>query len=137
MIECAGDSGECGFAGAALRLGGAGGCLEEHSRLPGRRRKPADTGRAAVARPVALAGGKFEQAAAQDTYSRELDFRHTYEVPAFSDAKFAWRSGYSFLSAPAIHAQRFFAVEGHLDGLGYMVNSEGTEVSGAGDRCGS
>ncbi len=79
--------------------------------------------------PVALAGGKFEQAAPQDTYSRELDFRHTYEVPAFGGAKFAWRAGYSFLSVPGIQAQRFFAVEGHLDGLGYMVNSEGTEVA--------
>jgi hypothetical protein len=79
--------------------------------------------------PVALVGGKFVQARPQDTYSRELDFRHSYEVPAPGDARFEWRFGYSFLPAPVIRAQRFFAVEGHLDGLGYMVNSEGTEVA--------
>ncbi|MGC2804885.1 MAG: beta-galactosidase [Candidatus Acidiferrales bacterium] len=79
--------------------------------------------------PVALMDGKFEQARPQDTYSRELDFRHSYAVPAFGDAKFAWRLGYSFFSTPVVRAQRFFAVEGHLDGLGYMVNSEGTEVA--------
>lgn len=79
--------------------------------------------------PVALSDGQFKQARPQDTYSRELDFRHAYEVPTPGDTKFEWRFGYSFLRAPAIRAHRFFAVEGHLDGLGYMVNSAGTEVA--------
>jgi hypothetical protein len=79
--------------------------------------------------PVTLSGGKFEQARPQDTYARELDFRHTYEAPTSGDIKFEWRFGYSFFSAPSIRARRFFAVEGRLDGLGYMVNSEGTEVA--------
>jgi hypothetical protein len=79
--------------------------------------------------PVALSDGKFKQARPQDAYSRELDFRHTYEVPVPSGTKFEWRLGYSFLGVPAIRAHRFFAVEGHLDGLGYMVDSNGTEVA--------
>jgi hypothetical protein len=43
--------------------------------------------------------------------------------------KFAWRAGYSFLPRVGIQAQRLFAIEGRLDGLGYMVNSEGVEVA--------
>ena len=79
--------------------------------------------------PVSAFGGKFIQSLPQDTYSRELDFRHSYEVPVQSGAVFAWRSGYSFLHAPQIRARRFFAVEGHLNGLGYMLNSDGLEVA--------
>jgi hypothetical protein len=78
--------------------------------------------------PVTASDGKFVQARPQDTYSRELDFRHTYEVPRQS-GMFAWKSGYSFLRNVGIRAQRFFAIEGRLDGLGYMVNSDGVEVA--------
>src|ERR1700730_3968363 len=79
--------------------------------------------------PVTASDGKINQAPPQDTYSRELDFRHTYEVPRQGGTKFAWRLGYSFLRAPEIRAQRIFAIEGRLDGLGYMVNSEGVEIA--------
>jgi hypothetical protein len=79
--------------------------------------------------PVTLADGKFAAARPQDTYSRELDFRHTYEVPRAGANKFVWRSDYSFLRTPEVRARRFFAVEGRLDGLGYMVNSGGVEVA--------
>jgi Beta-galactosidase len=79
--------------------------------------------------PVALSEGTFKQARPQDTYSRELEFRHTYEVPTPGDTKFEWKPGYSFLRAPVIRAARFFAVEGRLDGLGYMVNLKGTELA--------
>jgi hypothetical protein len=78
--------------------------------------------------PVIAANGKFIQARPQHTYSRELDFRHSYEVPRTA-AKFEWRSGYSFLDTAQIRASRFFAVEGRLNGLGYMVNSDGGKVA--------
>ncbi len=79
--------------------------------------------------PVNASGGKFSQSLPQDTYSRELDFRHSYEVPVQSGAVFAWRSGYSFLHAPKIRARRFFAAEGHVNGLGYMLNSDALEAA--------
>ncbi len=79
--------------------------------------------------PVTEAAGKFVEAAPQDTYSRVIDFRHTYEVPVSGDAHFAWRSGYDFPKTPQVHARRFFAVEGRLDGLGYMVDSTGLQVA--------
>src|ERR1700691_2803474 len=69
--------------------------------------------------PVTEAAGKFVEAAPQDTYSRVIDFRHTYEVPVSGDAHFAWRPGYDLPETPQIRARRFFAVEGRLDGLGY------------------
>ncbi|MFZ0305759.1 MAG: beta-galactosidase [Terracidiphilus sp.] len=75
--------------------------------------------------PVTEADGKFVQATPQDTYARALQFNHTYAVPVSSPAHFAWKHGYAFGQTPAIRASRFFAVEGHLDGLGYMVDSTG------------
>lgn len=79
--------------------------------------------------PVRAAAGSYIQERPQDTYAREINIRHTYEAPRTGDAKFAWKSGYSFLRSPAIRARRFFALEGRLNGLGYMVNSEGLEVA--------
>jgi len=75
--------------------------------------------------PVTEANGKFVQEAPQDTYARALQFNHTYAVPVSSQAHFAWKHGYAFSQTPRIRASRFFAVEGHLDGLGYMVDSTG------------
>jgi hypothetical protein len=66
----------------------------------------------------------------QDTYSRELGFPHTYEIPRpDAAAKFAWRDGYSFLHTPEVRARRWFAVEGRVDGLGYMADSSGDQVA--------
>ncbi len=79
--------------------------------------------------PVAVAGGKFVQSPAQDTYSRELDLRHTYELPPLGATKFAWKPGYSFLPTPAVRARRFFALQGGLDGLGYMVDAGGVRLA--------
>ncbi|HEX4006821.1 MAG TPA: alpha-amylase family protein [Acidobacteriaceae bacterium] len=80
--------------------------------------------------PVTGHAGDFHERYPQDTYARSLDFRNTYEVPAV-DAKstFAWRDGYSFLPRLSIRAQHFFAVEGHLDGLGYMIDGTGDKVA--------
>jgi hypothetical protein len=75
--------------------------------------------------PVTEADGKFVQAAPQDTYARALSFNHTYQVPVSSSAHFDWKHGYAFAETPQVHARRFFAVEGRLDGLGYMVDPTG------------
>ncbi|HXR39124.1 MAG TPA: alpha-amylase family protein, partial [Terracidiphilus sp.] len=79
--------------------------------------------------PVSLVNGQYVAAAPQDTYSRVLGFRHTYEVPVARDAAFQWRAGYAWLPSLKIHAQHFFAVEGHLNGLGYMADREGQLVA--------
>jgi len=79
--------------------------------------------------PVTLADGKFIQSRSQDTYARELGFRHSYPVPVPSGSHFAWRFGYSFLHAPVIRARSFFTTEGRLEGLGYMMDPEGAAVA--------
>jgi hypothetical protein len=79
--------------------------------------------------PVGFADGQYVAAVPQDTYSRALGFRHTYEVPVARDAAFHWRTGYSWLPSLAIHAQHFFAVEGRLNGFGYMADSAGQLVA--------
>jgi hypothetical protein len=79
--------------------------------------------------PVNLANRQYVAASPQDTYSRALGFRHTYEVPVGKDAAFHWRQGYSWLPKLEVKAQRFFAVEGRLDGLGYMTDSAGQLVA--------
>src|SRR5436190_3404276 len=68
--------------------------------------------------PVTQSQGKFQEAVPQDPYSRELDFRHTYELPSQAGAKFAWKHGYAFAQTPEVRGRKFFAVEGHLDRLG-------------------
>ncbi len=78
---------------------------------------------------VSASNGKFNQLPPQDTYSRELDFRHSYEVRVPTGATFSWRSGYSFLHKSNVRARHFFALEGHLNGLGYMLNPDGLEVA--------
>ncbi len=75
--------------------------------------------------PVSEASGKFVAASPQDTYACVLGFSHTYQVPVPPDERFAWKFGYDFPQTPQVHARRFFAVEGRLDGLGYMVDAGG------------
>jgi len=79
--------------------------------------------------PVTQVGAAFVESRPQDTYSRALDLRHTYEVPVTPDAHFAWKTGYSFASTPKVRAEKFFTVEGRLDGLGYMVDTTGLLVA--------
>jgi hypothetical protein len=78
--------------------------------------------------PVTDVDGKFIEGRPQDTYSRVLDFRHTYEVPVSSDARFAWKHGYA-LPEMQIHARSFFTIEGRSNGLGYMVDGTGLLVA--------
>ncbi len=79
--------------------------------------------------PVTAAGGRFVEAPPQDAYSRELGLQHTYEVPRQDGAKFSWKSGCSFLRTPELRARRLFAIQGGLDGLGYLVNADGVRVA--------
>jgi hypothetical protein len=80
--------------------------------------------------PVSGRAGAFTKEDPQDTFSRVLDFRHTYVVPAVeAGANFSWRDGYTFLPKVALRAKRFFAVEGRLNGLGYMVDGDGDKVA--------
>lgn len=79
--------------------------------------------------PVARNNGLFVKASPQDTYSRELGFQHIYTVPVTSDVNFSWRDGYSFLLRVQVQAQRYFAVEGRLNGLGYVESSDGTKLA--------
>jgi hypothetical protein len=75
--------------------------------------------------PVRASASGFTQEFAQDTYARALGFPHSYEIPLPQDAAFAWRQGYEFLSAVQVRAERFYAVEGRLNGLGYMQSRDG------------
>jgi glycosyl hydrolase family 42 (putative beta-galactosidase) len=79
--------------------------------------------------PVTQVGATFVLGRPQDTYSRTLDLRHTYEVPVERDAHFAWKPGYAFETSPRLQAEQFFTVEGHLNGLGYMVDTSGVLVA--------
>ena len=79
--------------------------------------------------PVGLVKGDYVAGNPQDTYSRALGFRHTYEVPVPRDAAFHWRAGYLWLPELTVRARRFFAVEGRLSGLGYMADSTGLLVA--------
>src|ERR1700728_2274323 len=79
--------------------------------------------------PVRLINQEYVADSPQDTYSRVLGFRHSYEVPVSHDAAFQWKPGYSWLPSIEIRAQRYFTVEGRLNGLGYMVDSTGQLVA--------
>ncbi|HEY1218268.1 MAG TPA: beta-galactosidase [Bryobacteraceae bacterium] len=79
--------------------------------------------------PVSRIDGKFVEGPPQDSYARDLNLQHTYAVPNPQGARFVWRAGYSFLPTLEVRARRFFAVEGRLSGLGYMVIADGVEVA--------
>jgi Beta-galactosidase len=79
--------------------------------------------------PVRRIGPTYQAERQQDTYGQTLGFRHTYEVPVPENSNFAWRTGYGLSPISFIRAKRFFAVEGHLDGLGYMSDESGLLVA--------
>ena len=56
---------------------------------------------------------------------RASGLRHTYEVPVPQNATFAWRQGYAEGGSTVLHARHYYAVEGRLDGLGYMATPDG------------
>ncbi len=78
--------------------------------------------------------GEFVMEAPQDSYSRVLDFRHSYAVPMGvpvqpETGRFHWRAGYEFLPSVAVKAQVVFAEEGRLQGLGYLDAADGTHLA--------
>jgi len=79
--------------------------------------------------PVTQVDGKFQAGRPQDTYGRLLEFRHAYEVPVTKAAQFRWKDGYPLPAISRVRARRFFAVEGDLDGLGYMVDETGLRAA--------
>ncbi|HTV54678.1 MAG TPA: beta-galactosidase, partial [Terriglobia bacterium] len=79
--------------------------------------------------PVTATNGGFEAGPPQDTYSRAIGILHTYVVPQKNATRFEWRHGYSFLRAREVRAQKFFVLEGHISGLGYMLDPAGERVA--------
>jgi hypothetical protein len=90
--------------------------------------------------PVTGSSGSFQQHRPQDTYSIEVGIRHSYEIPVAATAKFAWKDGYRFFANTAIQGHRFFALEGQFNGLGYMMDPDGTKSAApvvVGERVGT
>jgi hypothetical protein len=79
--------------------------------------------------PVTAEGGIFHQQSPQDVYSRALGIWHTYEALHTGSAKFMWKQGYEFFRTRDVQPRRSFVLEGDFDGLAYMVNAAGEEVS--------
>lgn len=80
--------------------------------------------------PVSGTEGAFIAGSPQDSFSKVIDFRHSYAVPL--DGKpshFAWRTGYSFLPKLEVKAAKVFAEEGRLQGLGYLDAEDGTHLA--------
>ncbi len=72
----------------------------------------------------------FRVGAAQDSYSRELGFLHTYAAPLPPEPlEFSWRSGYDFLPKVSLSLTKVFVEEGRLNGLGYLDSTDGTKVA--------
>ena len=79
---------------------------------------------------VGHAAGSFNVEPPQDSYSKMIDFRHSYAVPPSTESThFQWRRGYTFLPATAIKAIKVFAEEGRLQGLGYLDAADGTHLA--------
>ncbi len=73
--------------------------------------------------------GAFHEEAPQDSYSRAVDFRHTYAAPGLAGAlPFQWRPGYAFPRV-AVRAQTVFVEEGRLRGLGYLDAPDGEHLA--------
>ncbi len=73
--------------------------------------------------------GSLREEAPQDSYSRALGIEHSYAAPLTGEpSHFAWRTGYGFLPAVAVHAERVFVEEGRLSGLGYLDAEDGTHL---------
>ncbi len=74
--------------------------------------------------------GSFTQGAPQDSYSRELNFLHTYAAPLpAAPMQFGWREGYTFMPPLSVKASTVFVEEGRLNGLGYLNASDGTHLA--------
>ena len=79
--------------------------------------------------PVSDANGSLSAQAAEDGYLRDLGIVHTYEAPQTGNLVFGWRDGYGFMPSVRLNAQKYFVLEGRLDGLAYMRNADGEKVA--------
>ena len=74
--------------------------------------------------------GSFTQQRPQTSYSKQIDFRHSYVAPLSAAAThFAWRPGYGFLPNLNVEAAQVFVEEGRLQRLGYLDTADGTHVA--------
>jgi hypothetical protein len=82
--------------------------------------------------PVSFKEGKFVEGRPQDSYALALGLKHTYEVPVDGASSFAWREGYApdaMKGSADLRAKHYYAVEGRLDGLAYMLAADGQKVA--------
>jgi Beta-galactosidase len=79
--------------------------------------------------PVLDRNGTFSAEPEQDAYSREIGIVHTYPVPQKDQQRFAWKEGYDFLPQISLDAEKYFVLEGQVDGLGYMRNGAGAKTA--------
>lgn len=79
--------------------------------------------------PVVRVESRFVAQSPSAAYERALGIVHTYKVPQTGEKRFVWRHGYSFLPSVQIYADRYFALQGRLNGLGYMLDSSGDRVA--------
>ena len=84
--------------------------------------------------PVFRARDGFEQAPAQNTFSRYLGIWHTYEAPQKGRVKFVWDEDYSFLPPIELRARKVYVAgmwwgSGANRGMGYLVNPHGARVA--------
>ena len=80
--------------------------------------------------PVTATEGNFVAGTPQDSFSKVIDFRHSYAVPLDGkSSEFAWRPGYRYLPKLRVKATQVFAEEGRLQGLGYLDAEDGTHLA--------
>jgi Beta-galactosidase len=79
--------------------------------------------------PVTATNGGFGVGPPQDMYSRAIGILHTYVVPQKNATHFEWKNGYSFFHAREIRGETFFVLEGHIRGLGYMLDPAGERIA--------
>lgn len=79
--------------------------------------------------PVTQANGQVTPALPTDAYEREIGIVHTYEVPQKDERAFAWGRHLFFLDPAKIEARKYFVLQGRIDGLGYMLNSDSDRVA--------
>ena len=78
---------------------------------------------------VTETNGKLVEADPQDTYSRVIDFPSYIRSSGSRRCSFRVETRIRSCNAARIHARKFFAVEGRLDGLGHLVESSGMLVA--------
>ena len=84
--------------------------------------------------PVTEEDGRFVAGRAQNTYSRQIDILHSYEVPQKNWVSFAWDEGFAYPGPAELRAKRVFVTalgwgRGAYRGLGFLLNSDGERIA--------